>query len=347
MKLWSKLMLVAIVNNAVGQADTPDQRDVLVQVDSVSDALITLGHEVETVTCSLDLSNIRNQLIAINAEVVFNLVEDLEGHGRLIHLFPFLLDALAIPYTGSCAESLLVTSNKIMAKERMEKSGLPTPEWIGPYPVTLPYSGNLNTLEGEPETWIIKSVWEHASIGLDKNGLIQTRKPESIQMAMKKRVNQLGGSCFAERFINGREFNLSLLSGPQGLEVLPPAEIIFEGYGTEKLRIVDYRAKWDETSYGYHHTPRTFSFGPEDTILISELKALAVQCWKVFGLRGYARVDFRVDSLNRPWILEINANPCLSPDAGFAAAAAHAGISYPNIVKRILDDTSSRLSDQL
>jgi D-alanine-D-alanine ligase len=210
-------MLVAIVNNAVGCADTPDQRDVLVQVDSISDALLTLGHEVETITCGLDLSEVRNRLMAINTEIVFNLVEDLEGHGRLIHLFPFLLDALAMPYTGSCAESLLVTSNKIMAKERMKTAGLPTPEWIGPYPVTLPYTGSLNSFEGKSDAWIIKSVWEHASIGLDENGLIQAGNLESIQMAMKKRVKQLGGACFAERFINGREFNLSLLSGPQGL----------------------------------------------------------------------------------------------------------------------------------
>ncbi len=331
-------MRVAVVNNAVGQADAPDQRDVLVQVDSIRDALIALGNEVETIACGLDLSDVRGRLKKICPEIVFNLVEDLEGHGRLIHLFPFFLDAIAMPYTGSCAESLMMTSNKVMAKERMQKAGLPTPEWIGPYPVTLPYSDNSNSKQPKPGIWIIKSVWEHASIGLDENGLIETRDPDLVHKAMKKRVTQLGGACFAERFIDGREFNLSLLSGPEGVEVLPPAEIIFEGYGPEKPRIVDYRAKWDETSYEYHHTPRCFSLGSKDSILISELKSLAIECWKVFGLRGYARVDFRVDTQGRPWILEINANPCLSPDAGFAAAAAYAGISYFEIVRRIIDN---------
>jgi D-alanine-D-alanine ligase len=335
-------MRIAIVNNAVGHADAPDQRDVLVQVDSIRNALIALGHEVETIACNLDLSYVRNCLKKIGAEIVFNLVEDLEGHGRLIHLVPFLLDALAMPYTGSCAESLLMTSNKVMAKERMEKTGLPTPEWIGPYPVTMPFPENSNLMDKKTGAWIIKSVWEHASIGLDENGLIQSRDLESVNMALKKRVSQLGGACFAERFIDGREFNLSLLSGPEGVEILPPAEIIFEGYGTELPRIVGYRAKWDEASWEYHHTPRTFSSGPEDTILVAELKALAVKCWKVFGLSGYARVDFRVDSQGRPWILEINANPCLSPDAGFAAAAAYAGISYPDTIRRVLHDALCR-----
>jgi D-alanine-D-alanine ligase len=333
-------MRVAIVYNAVGQVDTPDRRDVMVQVDSVYEALIFLGHEVKTIGCSLDLSHIRNCLKNTGAEIVFNLVEDLEGHGRLIHLFPFLLDTMAVPYTGSCAESLLMTSNKVMAKERMKIAGLPTPEWIGPYPKTLHYSGNSDFKNIPSGVWIIKSVWEHASIGLDETGLIKSGDFETVYHTMKKRVTRLGGACFAEQFIDGREFNLSLLWSPGGVEVLPPAEIIFDGYGSDKPRIVDYRAKWDETSYEYHHTPRTFSFGSKDSILISELKSLAVECWKVFGLRGYARVDFRVDIKGRPWILEINANPCLSPDAGFAAAAAYAGISYPDMVRRILEGIS-------
>lgn len=335
-------MRVAIVHNAVEDADAPDQRDVLIQAEAVRDALITLNHEVKTIACSLDLSEVRYNIEKFAPEIIFNLVEDLAGHGRLIHLFPFLLDAMAVPYTGSCAESLLMTSNKIMAKERMEKAGLPTPESIGPYPATLPYSVNSDSLGKKAGIWLIKSVWEHASIGLDENGLIKTPDPEVVYKAMKKRVSKLGGSCFAERFIDGREFNLSMLWGKEGPEILPPAEIIFEGYGNKKPRIVDYRAKWDETSYEYHHTTRTFSFGPEDGILISELKKMAVECWRVFGLRGYARVDFRVDIQGRPWILEINANPCLSPDAGFAAASAIAGISYSEIVKRIIDEVSCR-----
>ncbi len=332
-------MHVAVVYNAIGKSDAPDQRDVLVQVESVHDALIRLGHEVDIIACDFDLNSLRNRLSETGADVVFNLVEDLEGHGRLIHLVPFLFDALSIQYTGSCAESLMFTSNKVLAKNRMKQSGLPTPDWIGPYPLALPFSNHSRVMGSQTVTWIIKSVWEHASTGLDENGLVETQNPELVYEAMKNRVSRLGGACFAERFINGREFNLSILSGPEGVEVLPPAEIIFEGYGAEKPRIVDYRAKWDETSFEYHHTLRIFSFGPQDAILISQLKALAVKCWKTFGLSGYARVDFRVDLQGRPWILEINANPCLSPDSGFAAAISHAGITYPDAIRRILEDT--------
>jgi D-alanine-D-alanine ligase len=103
-------------------------------------------------------------------------------------------------------------------------------------------------------------------------------------------------------------------------------------------KIVDYRAKWDETAYAYHHTPRTFDFDPNDFPLLETLKMLSLECWKCFGLSGYARVDFRVDSANAPWVLEVNANPCLSPDAGFAAALDQAGISFETAVDRIIED---------
>jgi D-alanine-D-alanine ligase len=331
-------MRIAVVHNAVGDGDAPDQRDVLVQAEAVSEALKALGHEVSTLACTLDLEGARRELERRRPQVVFNLVESLAGRGRLIHLIPFLLDAMGIPYTGCAAEAVLVTSHKVMAKERMLAAGLSTPEWVGPLPESL---GSRNLEPGQaPMTgdWIIKSVWEHASIGLDETSLLHSEEAEVVTRRLRARMASLGGACFAERFIAGREFNLSLLAGPSGPEVLPPAEIVFEGYGSEKPHIVDYEAKWDATSYAYHHTPRNFDFGPSDEDLLGRLKDAASACWRTFGLNGYGRVDFRVDAEGRPWILEINTNPCLSPDAGFAAALEQAGISFERAVDRILAD---------
>ena len=93
------MMRVAIVHNAVEDADAPDQRDVLIQAEAVRDALLDLNHQVATIACSLDLSEVRYHIEKFAPEIIFNLVEDLAGHGRLIHLFPFLLDAMAVPYT--------------------------------------------------------------------------------------------------------------------------------------------------------------------------------------------------------------------------------------------------------
>ena len=77
------------------------------------------------------------------------------------------------------------------------------------------------------------------------------------------------------------------------------------------------------------------------------MKAIAVDCWHTFGLRGYARVDFRVDAGGRPWVLEINTNPCLSPDAGFAAALERAGIAFDQAIERIVADALARRSNAL
>jgi D-alanine-D-alanine ligase len=120
--------------------------------------------------------------------------------------------------------------------------------------------------------------------------------------------------------------------------VLPPAEIDFSAFPDGKPHIVGYRAKWEEGSFEYHHTPRRFSYPSEDTALLELLTGLAERCWREFGLRGYERVDFRVDGAGRPWILEVNANPCLSPDAGLAAAVEHSGMGYDRMIEAIVDD---------
>jgi len=337
-------MRVTIVHNAVADDDAPDERDVLVQAEAIRAALSALGHEPGALPCTLDLSEVKRRLTDLRPDLIFNIVESLDGKGRLIHVIPFLLDALNVPYTGACAEAMCLTSHKVLAKQRLAAAHLPTPPWIGPWPDDLP---NLPPTAPDPAgmpdgKWIVKSVWEHASIGLDETTQLLCDHAERAATLLRERAPRLGGACFAERFIDGREFNLALLAAPGGPQVLPPAEILFEGYADQALKIVGYRAKWDSDSYEFHHTPRRFDFPPADAALLARLRDLALQCWRLFGLSGYARVDFRIDAAGRPWILEINANPCLSPDAGFAAALEAAGISYAGAVGRILSDARQR-----
>ena len=327
-------MNIAIVHNRVGDHDAPDAKDVLHQAEAVAAALLKLGHRVERLACTLDLEAMRTELERRRPDLVFNLVEDLGGYGRLIHLFPYLLDAMGIAYTGAPAEAILLTSNKTMAKERMREAGLPTPAWVGPWPS----NATARTMDTPAGKWIIKSLWEHASIGLDSGSVLTTDSAAVLTKAMQERCTMLGGACFAEEFIDGREFNLSLLAGPDGPEVLPPAEILFEGYSPEMVRIVDYRAKWEEDSHAYNHTPRCFDFNPAEGALLDRLRDIARRCWEAFGLAGYARVDFRVDGTGHPFILEINANPCLSPDAGFAAAVDRAGLNFDQAMARVVTD---------
>ncbi len=193
--------------------------------------------------------------------------------------------------------------------------------------------------------WIIKAVWEHASRGLDDENIVPAEEAEGLPRRLRERQRQNGRPWFAEQFIAGREFNLSILDGPAGAEVLPPAEIDFSAFPPDKPRIVGHAAKWREDSFEFHHTPRRFDFPPADAELLARLRDLARACWELFRLRGYARVDFRVDGDGQPWILEINTNPCLSPDAGFAAAVERAGLAYDEAIRRIVQQATAHAID--
>ena len=192
-----------------------------------------------------------------------------------------------------------------------------------------------------PGPWILKTVWEHASFAIEAESLL-AEAPADWPAWLADRRRRLRRPCFAEQYIEGREFNLSLLAAANGPQVLPPAEIDFSRLPAGQPRIVGYRAKWIAESPEYHGTPRRFDHPASDRPLLDRLCELARASWDLFGLRGYARVDFRVDRRGQPWILEINANPCLSPDAGFAAALGQAGIAFPQAVERILDDAMAR-----
>ncbi len=358
-------MQVAILHHAVSADDDEDQRDVLDQVRSVAEALDTLGHEAVSLACTLDLAALRDRLLEHRPDVVFNLVESLGGSDWLIAVVPGLLDVLGLPYTGSATEAIFLTTQKLLAKQRLRAAGLPTPDWISrtrhaPRDAR-PHAEREEYGQGP---WILKTVWEHSSFGIEVGSLVADagvaagadvgrtgvspggQAGADWQALLAQREREVGRPYFAERYIEGREFNLSLLADAGVPQVLPPAEIDFSRLPADKPRIVGYRAKWKTDSPEFHATPRCFDFASADRPLVDRLAELARSAWQCFGLRGYARVDFRVDRQGRPWILEINVNPCLSPDAGFAAALDRAGIPFSQAIARILHDTLPAASPQ-
>ena len=326
-------MKAVILHDRIPPDANFDHQDVLYQSKAIADLLKELGFDPIEISVSLNLEELLAALTAINPSLVFNLVESVEGQGRLIHLIPSILDYLKLPYTGSKTEPLFLTSNKIMAKKLLIKAGILTSPALSLGELKYNKKVEVNGL------YIIKSVWEHASQGIDENSVISAKNKDHLIKALQSKEDQLGGECIAEHYIEGREFNLSLLASPKGPEVLPPGEIIFEDYPQEKIKIVCYRAKWVEGSFEYLHTPRTFEFSSlQDYALLRRLKKIAIKCWNLFELHGYARVDFRVDKLNNPFVLEVNANPCISPDSGFVAAASQAGIDMKRVIERIIGD---------
>jgi D-alanine-D-alanine ligase len=328
-------MRVAILYPQLAADAALEDQDSLVQVEAIAAALARLGHETMPVACDLDLAALRSQLEAVAPDVVFNLAESLGGADSLQYVPPALLDTLDVPYTGAPTEAIFQTTHKLLAKQLLHLAGLPTPGWLA-------WNGRQMNVDAATlaPPYIVKAVWEHASRGLDDDNVVTDAA--ALVPRLRQHAARWRRPCFAEQYIAGREFNLALLTGPNGVEPLPPAEIDFSAFPPGKPHIVGHRAKWEDQSFEFHNTPRRFDFAAEDAPLLACLRELATRCWNVFGLAGYARVDFRVDAQARPWILEINTNPCLSPDAGFAAALARAGISFETAIQRILAAATDR-----
>jgi D-alanine-D-alanine ligase len=300
-------------------------------VEAVEGELKKLGYKPRAIPFDLDKKGFSDRIKKLHPLCVFNLVECVHGDGRLIHLACSYLDHMGIPYTGAGSDAMYLTSNKVLAKRWMRYAGIPTPEWVVP---GKPVECDLRF----PSTYIVKAQWEDASIGLDGESVVTVNSLDELLEMLRLKERNLKKPCFAEHFIDGREFNLAVLaSDTNGTQVLPPAEITFD-YADHMPRIVDYKAKWIEGTPEYEGTERVLDFPPEDEPLLKNLEKLARKCWECFDLKGYARVDVRVDKQLNPWVLEINANPCISPNGGFWAASVKAGVPYQDMIARIVSD---------
>ena len=319
-------MEILLLHDDVPIDAPPDVQDTVIQARAVHAALTELGHTAQILAVSDDLGALASRLAATRPSLIFNLVESLAGSDATAVAVPALLDGLGLRYTGSHATGMALSNDKCEAKRYLSGVALPTPEWITTDSLAVPFRA---------DHYIVKARFEHASKGLEDDAIVHCDSFEAARQAVREKSRAMGRPCFAERFIRGREFNLSLLSGPAEPEVLAPAEIDFSAFPAGKAHMVGYRAKWDEDSFEYHNTPRRFDFATTDAPLLARLESLARTAFLALGLSGYARVDFRVDS-EGPWILEVNANPCISPDAGFAAALAQSGIRYKDAIARII-----------
>ncbi len=310
-------MSILVLHTAVPPDAPPDEQDTLVQAAAVTAALESWGYPVQR----LAFDALTPVTLQLNPPAgVVNLVEARQEQPALAWLGASLCEALKLPYTGNPSAALVLTGQKLWTKKILRQAQLPTPDWHEQPPAAL------------DAAYVLKSATEEASLGLAADSV--TPQADRLAVLWAERQQHYGGVWFAERYVDGREFNLSLLETAAGVHVLPIAEMCFRDYPAMQPKILDYAAKWDADSFAARHTARCFP--PEEPELFAQLRHLAVQTWPLLGLRGYARVDFRVDAQGQPWILEVNANPCLDPDAGFAQAALQAGLSYPELVLHLL-----------
>lgn len=317
---------ILLLINSISEHPTEDELDVLVQAEAVEKALGELGQTCHRAYFDLDLDRIKKEIEQYSPDIVFNLVESVDGKGSLIHLPASLMESMSIPFTGSGSKALMMTTDKVWTKQILRAHHLPTPDWYLPGKDQQP----------DPDmVYIIKPILEDGSAGITDASIIAGDLLDYKTFS----DNEQFRDHFLETYIDGREFNITLLAGNREAEVMPVAEMCYIDYPANKPKILNYASKWENDSFEYHKTVRSFETAKDDADLIGQMKLISMECWKIFGMRGYMRVDFRVDQAGNPFILEVNANPCISPDAGYVAACEQGGIDYTNMIKRILSDT--------
>lgn len=298
-----------------------DEADTVQTANAVAEALHRLGFVTEILAVDLDLG-VLAQLAERHPVAVFYLVDALRGDGRLGTLPAAVLEHLGLTVTGSPVAALVATQSKLLTKQLLRAHDLPTADWW------------LSGAEVPPDrTVIVKPVAEDASVGVDAGSVVAGRKSAQT---MRQRQRRFGGRFFAEDFLEGREFNIAVIETSRGPTVLPIPEMVFGGFEKGRPQIIDYQAKWDPASEVYRKTVRRFGLERGEPRLATRLSEVVLRCWEVFELAGYARVDIRLNRDGYPCVLEINANPCLAPDAGFAAAACEAGLTYDTMIDRIV-----------
>lgn len=320
-----KKLNCVILYNQLSENPTADEADVLDQVKVVGDMLTLLGVSHTELTFSLRLDLVEEELKKRTPDFVFNLVESINNNGKLLILSPALLAAMHIPFSGGSLEATFITTSKVLTKDKLLSAGIPTAKWISPKETQL--------LE-KSKRYILKPIWEDGSLGIDEENVFWGHD-EDYKLKLS-RYNP--AEYFIEEYIDGREFNISVMATENGPLVLTPAEMQFINYPEGKPKVMGYTSKWSEDTFEYESTRRTFVYQPEDLALVEMLKEIVRKCWITFGLNGYARVDLRVDKQGNPFVLEINSNPCISPDSGFHAACIYDGIPYHEAIRRIVND---------
>jgi len=262
-------------------------------------------------------------------DVIFNLCDTgfrdeplLEPHVAAMY------DILNVSYTGNNYFTIALCQNKARAKDILTFNNILTPK----FQVFTAAERKLNPELKFP--MIVKPIREDGSIGIRERSVVDNE--EQLKEEIDHVVNVHKQEALVEEYIDGREFTVSLIGNRRPI-VLPIAEIDFSGMPAHLPKIVSYHAKWIKQSIAFKNTP-IISPAKVDEKIAKMIEDTARKCYKVFGCRGYARIDFRYDEKeNKLYALEVNPNPDLSEEFDIAKSAVAAGMSYADLLLRIID----------
>jgi D-alanine-D-alanine ligase len=294
---------------------------VLESVEAVNDALLKLGYGVVKVPLSPPLPRAQERLATLEADIVFNLFEGFAGHPETEAEIAEILAALKVPFTGCPPAALKLGLDKARTKAVLKDAGIETPDFQLLRPETLA-SFHLDY------PCIVKPRREDASHGLSAENVVSDFGSLERQVTAVSRY--YGGQALVEHFIEGREFNVSVLGG----SVLPVSEIVYSlPQGTPHL--LTFAAKWQPDS-AYFKGTTVVCPAEIDRKERQRIARTALDIFGLLGCRGYARVDMRRNGAGQLNVIEVNPNPDISPGAGSVRQAEAAGMSYQQLIERIV-----------
>ncbi len=306
-------MRIVILKDDITGNGSADEMDNQIEAD-FAEKCLSRKHTVCQIPFVSDIRKVMHDIRKYAPDVVFNLVESVCESGGMSIIAVQMLEVMGIPFTGNHIYPQVISANKSIAKRVLQQKNIPTPA-----------SCFKSGIE-----YILKAKTEHASIALDDNCIRKFSTEKELKSALNDKEKETGMEWIAEKYVDGREFNCAFI----GDTILPPAEINFEKDFVGH-KILTYEAKWDEGADSYQKSLRTFDV---DDNICERLYKLTDFCRRELDLKGYARIDYRMDSYDNLYVIDINTNPCISPDSGFTAMTERSGLSNEQMFEIIIKD---------
>jgi len=321
------------------QHTTLDVTSVRESAKAIARALVETGHTVELAGVhGIEVYDCLTKVRAARPDLLFNLCESMNNESRNEPTFAGLLDLFQIPYTGADLLALASCLHKQRTKDILIANQITTP----PYRfLRTPAELDDPTLDGLDYPWFVKLAHEDASLGITAANVV--RDAAALRARARELMAEFRQPVIAERYIEGREINVTLLGNGAKARVLPLHEIDFAAMPADRPKIVSYAAKWEEGHVDYAGTkPVPMVAAESSPELVRAIERTAIAAYRAVELRDYGRVDLRIDASGTPWVIDVNPNPDISPDSGVTRAAAAAGMSHPQLVNAIVDIALNR-----
>lgn len=324
---------MVLYNKPLLPKDHPDaesEHTVVVIAESMAASLEQAGFRTRLLGLGRDPAVLWQDLRRAKPSAVLNLYEGQLEDTETESYVAGLLQWSGIPFTGSPPQALSLARAKHTAKMILRGGNLPTADFLVVQELPMPEC----TLE-----WpvIVKPAQQDASVGLDQASVCTSH--DQLEQRVAFILETYGAPVLVEEYIPGRELNVALTELPD-LQYLPPSEICFKDQ-VGAWPILTYAGKWKLGSAEYENTPPKF---PADVParLAKKLGAIAMKAYRLIGCRDYARVDFRVTADGKPFILEVNPNPEISDDAGFAGCLGAGAVPYHDFIVRLVNQALQR-----